>query len=199
MEETPIPLCTNSSISPNNPSNPPCLCTPSANLPGCTVAPCRQGENSTGSYKCQCTDDFQPKFCVRLRCDNGTTPMASHYPFNSYPEFSYPSPNYQLPSIPSSNYPLYSYPLPSYSTYSSSYAASNNFCGCKHSPPADCKHNSSEPIAGGPACACNMDYWRTGCTLKSCQDGDESNNGKYSCECTIFNSPEFCRMPRCSP
>lgn len=198
-----VPMCNIGNY--NNPpidGGPPCMCRPDAFPSGCQISPCGPGDTSDGDYTCQCTLYFVPNDCVLLRCDNGTTSYASIYSScpaysvlpGSYPTPSYPSQGYPSPGYPSPGYPSPGYPSPSYATPNYPETATcSNYCYCYGDQPPDCTESDVGPFAGGDFCACNLDSWPTGCTLKQCQAGDDQ-----WCECSPEFSGTSCYGARCT-
>ncbi len=53
--------CTKSSVAPGK-GGPPCTCTPDNWISGCTMKPCKRGDNHDLYWFCECTKDFCPDF-----------------------------------------------------------------------------------------------------------------------------------------
>lgn len=174
------PDCTATSMAPTK-GGMACMCTPKFHPPGCTIAPCRDGETSDGPYKCQCTKTNRPLDCVELLCTNETMAgnMRSHQSTYYYPS---QDDDEDMPND----------------------GCHNNVCSCMSSPdfgpgvqPFDCK-KSKKPSPKKRACSCTQSYHRTACVLAPCKPEDTGANN-YVCQCTEMFAPDFCVSPQCKP
>lgn len=61
--------CTKSSGNPSD-GAPACTCTPDNWLTGCTMRPCRRGDNHDLYWFCECTAEYAPDFCYTPQCES---------------------------------------------------------------------------------------------------------------------------------